>query len=730
MVKVLVSVAGGGGKEVEHDLVGPTDIAGHLQALCSQLDAREDPTKYCLKEGGTNRILTNQDIAKQSVKEGSRLSISLSPTVEANMYIEKIRADTDPIKLKTNFFWVKKNLEEPQFAQAFLMNDGIKVIAGAIIDLTGNALAYGFQALEKAMSYGTGWGDLTDKQIQAIVGRIESWDEVGIVNKTNVVNCALRIAMLLADAPRHGYSTIHKAIVANGEATSKEPYKGLIACIGSTSDLNMQIHALTLINNMLGSVPGEEERQELLETLWSRGLHKVLQRNIHIENHNFRKQIFKYQTARLLNYNKLREVPYDKTNPEHEKMLMRLWRAVFPDLELKTRVSEQWKAMGFQGTDPATDFRGMGMLGLSNLIYIAEKHPVIFRRIVKEQASRDDNDYPVAVTGISITQLLVTHFKVEKAGSGTDEEEELHPILFDHDYAFEEIYCIVFQLLDRTWDEMNAAYMDFPKVISAVKEKVAAVAETNDSISSFRRGCSKGTVMEAIRQETKKEEEAKSQTIPLPKIDVPEAVLKEITDSTREAAVAITKAQKKQVVKAGAVFKELMKKGKQAQTYLYLICSSEEDSFLWERVPDASTIPELGAITNRIPLEEIQLLLTGPSNPAFAKMKKAEDEVLKQGFSLQLRDGTCFDFIAPTREAFVNWTDGIRVITGAEMDTPETMEELDLLVAAEVCCALINLEGLDVPSEAPPIPAVPENYNFCMKDNKEMELQLVSNKGQ
>jgi ELMO domain-containing protein len=121
--------------------------------------------------------------------------------------------------------------------------------------------------------------------------------------------------------------------------------------------------------------------------------------------------------------------------------------------------------MGFQGTDPATDFRGMGLLGLYNLIYIAENHPVIFRRIVKEQSSREDNDYPVAVTGISITQLLFTLFKI-----GEDKQEPVvYNILFDHDFAFEEMYCIIFQLLDRTWDEMNAAYMDFPRVLNAGK---------------------------------------------------------------------------------------------------------------------------------------------------------------------------------------------------------------------------------------------------------------------
>ena len=136
--------------------------------------------------------------------------------------------------------------------------------------------------------------------------------------------------------------------------------------------------------------------------------------------------------------------------------------------------------MGFQGQDPATDFRGMGMLGLDNLLYIAENHPVIFRRIVKEQSSRDDNDYPVAVTGISITQLLYTIFTDKKV----TEDKLVFEILFDHDHAFEEMYCIIFQLLDRTWDEMNAAYMDFPNVLNAgmLNEKYFNIIFINISI--------------------------------------------------------------------------------------------------------------------------------------------------------------------------------------------------------------------------------------------------------
>lgn len=53
---------------------------------------------------------------------------------------------------------------------------------------------------------------------------------------------------------------------------------------------------------------------------------------------------------------------------------MRLWTATYPDTKLESRVSEQWKLLGFQGTDPATDFRGMGLLGLEQLVYFSENH--------------------------------------------------------------------------------------------------------------------------------------------------------------------------------------------------------------------------------------------------------------------------------------------------------------------------------------------------------------------
>ena len=40
-------------------------------------------------------------------------------------------------------------------------------------------------------------------------------------------------------------------------------------------------------------------------------------------------------------------------------LLLSLWNCFYPNQKLEGRITEQWKEIGFQGTDPATDFRGI-----------------------------------------------------------------------------------------------------------------------------------------------------------------------------------------------------------------------------------------------------------------------------------------------------------------------------------------------------------------------------------
>ena len=60
------------------------------------------------------------------------------------------------------------------------------------------------------------------------------------------------------------------------------------------------------------------------------------------------RQIYLYQVAILDRIDFQRKLPYDKDNSKHERLLIQLWKAVFPDEKLENRKTEQWKRLGFQ----------------------------------------------------------------------------------------------------------------------------------------------------------------------------------------------------------------------------------------------------------------------------------------------------------------------------------------------------------------------------------------------
>lgn len=95
--------------------------------------------------------------------------------------------------------------------------------------------------------------------------------------------------------------------------------------------------------------------------------------------------------------------PSDVVTPLMQDALKNLWRLAYPERELPSLKSELWKDMGWQGSDPSTDFRWMfsrlksieticmscllahilvthfrggGFISLENLIFFAMTYPV------------------------------------------------------------------------------------------------------------------------------------------------------------------------------------------------------------------------------------------------------------------------------------------------------------------------------------------------------------------
>jgi len=98
-----------------------------------------------------------------------------------------------------------------------------------------------------------------------------------------------------------------------------------------------------------------------------------------------------------------RKEAYDSSNASHELLLETLWSEMRPGVRRKGgRITDEWGEIGFQGKDPATDFRGMGILALEHLVHFAKVRPADAHKILTE-CSHEVRYYPFAATGINMT---------------------------------------------------------------------------------------------------------------------------------------------------------------------------------------------------------------------------------------------------------------------------------------------------------------------------------------
>ncbi|KAG5538747.1 hypothetical protein RHGRI_019341 [Rhododendron griersonianum] len=207
------------------------------------------------------------------------------------------------------------------------------------------------------------------------------------------------------------------------------------------------------------------------------------------------------------------EVVYDSSSPEHQEALRALWDAAFPGEELCGLVSEQWKAMGWQGKDPSTDFRGGGFISLENLLYFGRNFPfndssnykplhspglvlfysLPFRNLcynltckdlpqflqrsfqdllLKQDGDRAMWEYPFAVAGVNITFMLIQMLDLEAVKPQTMLGATFLKFLAENESAFDLLYCITFKLMDHQWLTMRASYMDFNAVMKATRRQL------------------------------------------------------------------------------------------------------------------------------------------------------------------------------------------------------------------------------------------------------------------
>lgn len=176
------------------------------------------------------------------------------------------------------------------------------------------------------------------------------------------------------------------------------------------------------------------------------------------------------QEERLRNLQKRLEIPFDGSRVEHQDALKELWRLAYPNRQLPSLKSELWKDMGWQGSDPSTDFRGGGFISLENLIFFAKEYPESFQRLLhKQDGNRAEWEYPFAVAGINISFMLVQMLGIQSGRPSSAPGIRFLELLNEDPLAFDHLFCVAFQMMDAQWLAKRASYMEFNDVLKATR---------------------------------------------------------------------------------------------------------------------------------------------------------------------------------------------------------------------------------------------------------------------
>ncbi|KAL2464483.1 ELMO/CED-12 family protein [Forsythia ovata] len=190
------------------------------------------------------------------------------------------------------------------------------------------------------------------------------------------------------------------------------------------------------------------------------------------------------QEARLKYLKQRLAVPFDGSFLEHQDALKQLWRLAYPDRELPSLKSELWKEMGWQGSDPSTDFRGGGFISLENLIFFAKTYPEAFHNLLyKRDGDRSEWEYPFAVAGINISFMLVQMLDLQSGKPNTVAGIRFLELLSEDEMAFDNLFCIAFEMLDAQWLAKRASYMEFNEVLKSTRTQLERELALDDIYS-------------------------------------------------------------------------------------------------------------------------------------------------------------------------------------------------------------------------------------------------------
>jgi len=494
-------------------------------------------------------------------------------------------------------------------------------------------------------------------------------------------------------------------------------FSNLIALLGH-NDVSIQLASLGLINNLLESV-SQERKHDMV-----RSLHDRTARNMiidHLLTKDKGGNIMSHYLY-LLQYHMLSVLQIRLNSPiqpldggqldKIKDLRIIAFDTGSQPIKNNAKYAQDHTKLGFRNTiDPSLDFAVTppGILALDCMHYFAKQHQEKYMKVVLENSCRNDNhECPFAESSCELVKLLADILGVGKLP--IPNHTRYHEMFFKVECPFEEFFSHSIVILNKTWRDMRATKLDFTKVLDVVREQLEASLMPegrNVKIKTFDQFKSGVKSYSEISKKWHTDANSREAWIKSkPVTELKQHLQGEIGELIRQ--------QRTNFMVEGTRFNRIKKTGEQKGQYKYVKLHNNHKTIYVGDWNNEKSAPNLEDLEPKLYVADVVDIKTG-SDCEFTKefKTKDKDQYARLAFSLVGENVSLLDLVAPDVQTHNYWVDGMNTLLGRDMSSSDYNKEKNILTNMEIKLRLLDLEGVDLPEDAPPIPPPPSDFNFA-----------------
>ncbi|KIW17103.1 hypothetical protein PV08_04294 [Exophiala spinifera] len=539
------------------------------------------------------RLLQSQNDTVQETKQfppRPALALTRAPQLHpANVLVDRVTMDiTNPAQSpnlsdlltslssredasrKMAAFKLQSLINDPSFAELFVVSGGLPRLRSLILESNGNTLAYSLASFARLLEVDQGWEAVND---QVVVELVVCQPLV------NILRGAMAILVSIVSRPYHtdrssqistsnstgGFQALKPAIAVYPQ------FLEMLVTRLSSADHALCANALQLINSLMRDAitnDNETEWPKFIKRIQDLGVIKavyVLMQSSALQD--LAHPLLEFQALTKVLLRRWRDVPVDLVKPEHRRTIKAIHLSSNPEKPSENEGLNgdskpkhnplKWRRLGFSGENPEPDFADMGFLGMMDLSDYVRKHQDEFQNILLEQAvAPEQKRCPLARASLLLTAILFEHFEVDKMDledsksylaleSRTNFDKVFKPLLLH----WSRLHVAGLHAFLRLWKATGAELVDFVKITELVRilvESVVGGADRTKGIEEIEK--------EMAAFEYRKLRELQMELLELTYEDVWGHHLRGVKEELQTEALQFVKEQRIRCLLAGAWF--------------------------------------------------------------------------------------------------------------------------------------------------------------------------------